>query len=472
MHRNVSFGGETIVEQPVMSAPKARKDSRDVVTTDSSNISGSPAKIFEHTRGTRNGDSLGRESTATTPASWQEIEDWLAASVASASQPRRPGFETSSVKILFLNEKRCVKAWKEEVCDITQLHPYLKVTDWTTAHYMTTYCRFPLPVDVEEPSDPGAYDWDFRYSVSHPFDWDMLWAYFPQTRTSVGIMRTWFETYDADFQDMENMVETFPGPTLAHPMMLGLFALQILTNDTMANVREKGNRLFETQKMTGFHTYTHLRSTDVGADDEEDEGEDLATVTREILGAASNMTGWDNAALELAGFARFVVAENARYQDSYFASVNDSDRTLKRLYRYVDEQSLKLLSDLNGAKADAAAWLSTATFLLQGVLNLVSQRDARVNISLAASSNKIALDTKRDSTSMMAIAVVTMFFLPGTFTSSFFALPFFDQFQGVRNFWLYWVTTVPLTVAVLVTYRLWVWYKKPPGKRISDKEKA
>lgn len=435
MNRSVSFGGETIVERPVGITPKARKDSRDVgdcrtrsyiqsskarsrsLTTDSSNVSGCPARIFEHTRGTRNRDSLGRESTTTTPTSWQEIEEWLAASVASAVKATGPEDITSTVKILFLNEKRCIKSWKDEVCDITQLHPYLRVTDWTTAHYMTTYCRFPLPLDVDEPQEPGAYNWDFRYSVSHPFDWDMLWAYFPQTRTSVGIMRTWFETYDADFQDMENMVETFPGPSLGHPMMLGLFALQILTNDTMANVREKGNRLFESQKMTGFHTYTHLRSTDVEADDEEEQAEDLATVTREILGASSNLTGWDNAALELAGFARFVVAENARYQASCFAPVTDSDPTHSRLLRYVDEQSLKLLSDLNGAKADAAAWLSTATFLLQGVLNLVSQRDARANISLAKSSNKIALDTKRDSTSMIAIAVVTMFFLPGTFTS-------------------------------------------------------
>jgi hypothetical protein len=443
MHRSVSFGGETIVEhmQSPGTTPKARKDSRDVadcrtrsyiqsfksrsrsVTTDSSNISGCPARIFEHTRGTRNGDSLGRESTATTPSSWHEIEDWLSRTVASASDRNGQAEGTSSVKILFLNEKRCNKIWKDEVCDITQLHPYLKVTDWTTAHYMTTYCRFPLPLDVAEPGEPGAYNWDFRYSVSHPFDWDMLWAYFPQTRTSVGIMRTWFETYDADFQDMENMVETFPGPSLAHPMMLGLFSLQILTVDTMANVREKGNRLFEAQKMTGFHTYTHLRSTDVGAEEEEDEGEDLATVTREILGAASNMTGWDNAALELAGFARFIMAENARYQTSCFAPVSDPDRTLSRLFGYVDEQSLKLLSDLNGAKADAAAWLATATFLLQGVLNLVSQRDARVNMSLAASSNRIALDTKRDSTSMMAIAVLTMVFLPGTFTSVWLPIP-------------------------------------------------
>ncbi|KAB5583717.1 hypothetical protein GE09DRAFT_1212297 [Coniochaeta sp. 2T2.1] len=266
-------------------------------------------------------------------------------------------------------------------------------------------------------------------------------------------MRTWFKTYDADFQEMENLVDTFPGPSLAHPMMLGLFALQILTGDTMASIREKGNRLFETQNLTGFHTYTHLRSTDIaGDDDEEQPGEDLGAVTRERLGAASNMTGWDNAAQELAGFARFIMAESHRYQASSFPDMTKHGRSLMWLFRYVDEQSLKLLSDLAGAKG--------------GCCGVVV--DGHVS-----NSNKIALDTRGDSTSMMAISVVTMFFLPGTFTSSFFALPFFDSAEGIPSFWvLYWATTMPLTAAVLLTYRLWVWYKRPPGKRIGEKEKA
>ena len=44
------------------------------------------------------------------------------------------------------------------------------------------------------------------------------------------------------------------------------------------------------------------------------------------------------------------------------------------------------------------------------VYNLVTQQDAASNIQLAASM-------KRDSTSMKAIAALTMAFLPGTFTA-------------------------------------------------------
>lgn len=44
------------------------------------------------------------------------------------------------------------------------------------------------------------------------------------------------------------------------------------------------------------------------------------------------------------------------------------------------------------------------------VFNLVTQQDAASNIQLASSM-------KRDSTSMNAIAALTMVFLPGTFTA-------------------------------------------------------
>lgn len=44
------------------------------------------------------------------------------------------------------------------------------------------------------------------------------------------------------------------------------------------------------------------------------------------------------------------------------------------------------------------------------VYNLVTQKDAENNISLA-------VEMKRDSTSMKAIAALTMTFLPGAFTA-------------------------------------------------------
>ena len=45
----------------------------------------------------------------------------------------------------------------------------------------------------------------------------------------------------------------------------------------------------------------------------------------------------------------------------------------------------------------------------------MAAKDSKVNISLAETSAVIAKESKKDSSAMKAIAVLTMFFLPGTF---------------------------------------------------------
>lgn len=68
---------------------------------------------------------------------------------------------------------------------------------------------------------------------------------------------------------------------------------------------------------------------------------------------------------------------------------------------------------------------------------------------------------------MKTLAIVTMFFLPGSFISAIFSMPMFDWSDidksstsiGVGlmpQFSLYWVITVPLTVATFALYFLWL----------------
>ena len=55
------------------------------------------------------------------------------------------------------------------------------------------------------------------------------------------------------------------------------------------------------------------------------------------------------------------------------------------------------------------------TLQLNVVYSLVAQRDSRSNLDVAINSASIARASKRDSSAMKAIAVITAFFLPGTF---------------------------------------------------------
>ncbi|KAL2015765.1 hypothetical protein VTK56DRAFT_4856 [Thermocarpiscus australiensis] len=429
------------------------------------------ASIFEHTRlpvpAVEGGVS--HVTTVRYPSTFDEVEQWVdglidAALTAARSVPN----QSSSIKVLFLDEKKCAKVFGEEF-PMNRLNLKLKISDWRTSHYMSAFCRFPLPLDLDDDDDSGMHHaWDWQFSISHPFDWDMLWVYFPTTRTTLGVVRTWFDGYDTDFTQMENEIKDFEGPTLANPMLLGLLALQVLTSDAMANVREKGNLIYEAQITTGFHRYDRLRSLITDTSDDEQRLNDLGAVSRKVIGAACNMTGWENATRQLVKFAHFLQEHNRRWMASKFAP-GTTDRPDRRLCMYVEQQSQKLVGDLDGAHHDLRAWLATANFLLMGVLNMLGQGDSKVNIELAKDQKRIAEETKRDSSSMMAIAVVTMFFLPGTFTASIFALPYFERSlekKGLSQFWTYWVVTIALTI---ITLSAWTFYTKVWNPAVAEK---
>lgn len=76
----------------------------------------------------------------------------------------------------------------------------------------------------------------------------------------------------------------------------------------------------------------------------------------------------------------------------------------------------------------------------------------------------MAVASSRDSSSMKALAIITAIFLPGEFMSSLFGMGIFN-WQGSGSggsdpvvgydFWVYWATTVPLTISILVLWRAW-----------------
>lgn len=94
------------------------------------------------------------------------------------------------------------------------------------------------------------------------------------------------------------------------------------------------------------------------------------------------------------------------------------------------------------------------------VYNLVTQQDAASNIQLAASM-------KRDSTSMNAIAALTMVFLPGTFIATILDIGSFNGSgdnkgsESTSVWWLWAAITVPLTLVVMAS---WWFYKKRNDK--------
>ena len=71
-------------------------------------------------------------------------------------------------------------------------------------------------------------------------------------------------------------------------------------------------------------------------------------------------------------------------------------------------------------------------------------------------SRDLAAAARRDSSAMKSIAVLTMAFLPGTFFATLFSMPSLGWDQP-RHFSLYWVYTIPFTVA---TFIIWAIYSQ------------
>lgn len=64
-----------------------------------------------------------------------------------------------------------------------------------------------------------------------------------------------------------------------------------------------------------------------------------------------------------------------------------------------------------------ANYITRTTICIDLFFNIANQNDNRTNIDIANTSKRIAEEAKRDSSSMITIAAMTMLFLPGTFVS-------------------------------------------------------
>ncbi len=152
-------------------------------------------------------------------------------------------------------------------------------------------------------------------------------------------------------------------------------------------------------------------------------------------------------------------------------SISVAQRILQTESKALSRQQIKLSqnSGRHLVKAFKARkrWLLAAKSrkdtTMNFVYNIVSQKEAETSLA-------IARDTKNDSSSMKAIACLTMVFLPATAVTSFFGMSFFNaqggKFTIASEWWISLAVTIPLTIVVVVFWWLWeVFAIKKPAKR-------
>ncbi|KAI0455611.1 hypothetical protein F5B21DRAFT_185686 [Xylaria acuta] len=90
----------------------------------------------------------------------------------------------------------------------------------------------------------------------------------------------------------------------------------------------------------------------------------------------------------------------------------------------------------------------------QALYNIMTQKESKLNLEMAAQQRRLAHASKRDSTAMKTLSLLGAIFLPGTFLSSVFSMTFFnfkvaDNSEVSQELWIYFVITIPLTLAIV-----------------------
>ncbi|KAK7417907.1 hypothetical protein QQZ08_011447 [Neonectria magnoliae] len=98
----------------------------------------------------------------------------------------------------------------------------------------------------------------------------------------------------------------------------------------------------------------------------------------------------------------------------------------------------------------------------EALYNIMSQREARLNLQIAGEQRRIAHASKRDSTAMKTLSLMGALFLPGTYLASVFSMTFFNFEDGASpvvsvQVWIYFAVTIPITALIVGA---WLWIDK------------
>ncbi|CAA7270080.1 unnamed protein product [Cyclocybe aegerita] len=156
----------------------------------------------------------------------------------------------------------------------------------------------------------------------------------------------------------------------------------------------------------------------------------------------------------------------------FFLDMRERYLELSRPHFTVPRQDLTSVADswtLIGSRGDhglrwAANYTERTSIRINLCFNLATQADSRTNLDIARSTGRISFSAQRDSSSMITIAAVTMFFLPGSFVSALFSMVFFNseskedgqlRLTVAPQWWLFPAIAIPLTILVFIVWVVW-----------------
>ncbi|KAK1463515.1 hypothetical protein CMEL01_13584 [Colletotrichum melonis] len=164
----------------------------------------------------------------------------------------------------------------------------------------------------------------------------------------------------------------------------------------------------------------------------------------------------------------------------FLRRVNDDVKAHPREAHTPPEADLQLCGFIDLLERDAQSISSYATRMqsrlelqFNVLYNLIAQAGNSLNMQQSTQAGQVAAQAGMDSTAMKTMAVVTMIFLPPTFVATIFSMSFFNWQASSSSgddggaeptvapqFWIYWAVSLPLTIAIVIGWRVWWHFQK------------
>ncbi|KAI1088891.1 hypothetical protein F5B19DRAFT_404421 [Rostrohypoxylon terebratum] len=239
-----------------------------------------------------------------------------------------------------------------------------------------------------------------------------------------------------------NLLQRYQKHICSPSLLAYVAALSICCNlDGEISYRTRVVRLIEQQ--TGYNTYSNTLENRVDM-------QKLANWIKEV-GVMLNHTANKERHFRLVeGILDFIV-ESAVLDSDTGGEILREDSTRKLV------EAIPLLRKRVHACQEYLSYLKERAERVSTVLfALLTHEDSAIHAELADASRKIAEASKRDSSSMKTVAIMTMAFLPATFFAALFSVPSLDWHADSviqPGFWVYWAFTLPATALV---FALWL----------------
>ncbi|KAK4236968.1 hypothetical protein C8A03DRAFT_35124 [Achaetomium macrosporum] len=281
-------------------------------------------------------------------------------------------------------------------------------------------------------------------------------AYHPKLAAAWNVSNSRRQTHAIIFAEAEERAELrrilkseWSAASATHGMFLALLSSLTLAHGLDNTLGEIKAAVREVEARTGHHRFTSRRQTQPA-------GGELGTLSAQMSGCAAKLANGVRK-------AKVIEAINALIRQ-HAAESSFPTSSLDLLQHRAQMQAV-----------DTAYMQQRVQIQIAALFHLIAQQDNAIAFDAARATRSIAASSLEDSSSMKMLALVAMFFLPGSFVAALFSAPLFSWDEAVARggnigvstrpqFALFWAVTAPLTVSVFGLYAVWMCVQKRRGK--------